>query len=244
MNGGTIVGTETVSVRLGRGAKLGEIEEEFAASLRPGETFLIGGEVVEFRGMREMAVEVARAHGRDPRIAVFMGTKLATSVQLSESIIRLMRDPVARQTLPRPVAEWLDLQERYSVLPSPDELLVETFPRGPRKFLAAYGFAGRNAMQTLGLLVTKRMEEAGMAPLGFLSTDYALLVWGLEDVADAAPLFAAEGLREGLEQWLADNQVMKRTFRNVAIVAGLIERTPARLQEDRQAGDVFLRHPL
>ncbi len=233
MNAGTIVGTETVNVQLGRGPKLGEVEEDFAAQLSPGETFLIGGEVVEYEGMREMSVQVRRAPGREPKIAVFMGTKLATSVQLSERIVGIMSRREEWAALPEPVRNWLEFQADISELPTLDEMLVETFPRGDRWFLAAYGFAGRNAMQTLGLLVTKRMEDARLAPLGFLATDYALLVWGLDPVDDPAPLFDARGLREGLETWLAGNQVMKRTFRNVAIVAGLIDR---RLPGHRKTG--------
>jgi ATP-dependent Lhr-like helicase len=112
-----------------------------------------------------------------------------------------------------------------SRLPEADRLLVETFPHEGREHLCVYGFAGRNGQQTLGLLLTKRMEEEGLAPLGFVATDYATLIWGLERVADPAPLFDVERLRAGLEGWLQGNAVMKRTFRNVAIVACLIERS-------------------
>jgi ATP-dependent Lhr-like helicase len=101
---------------------------------------------------------------------------------------------------------------------------VESFPHDGRQQTAIYGFAGRNAMQTLGLLVTKEMEAEGLAPLGFVATDYATLIWGLEAVPDIAPLLDAGRLRAGLEGWLAGNAVMKRTFRAVAIIAGLIER--------------------
>jgi len=102
--------------------------------------------------------------------------------------------------------------------------------------LAAWGFAGRNAHQTLGLLLTKRMEALGMAPLGFLANDYALLVWSLDPVDDPAPLFAPEGLREGLEQWLFESSLMKRAFRQGAVVAGLIERRlPGMVKSGRQA---------
>jgi ATP-dependent Lhr-like helicase len=131
---------------------------------------------------------------------------------------------------------WLDLQARISRLPSPDRLLIETFPRGDRAHLALYGFAGRNAHQTLGLLLTRRMEAAGLEPLGFVANDYALLIWGLAVPPDPAALLAPEGLREGLEGWLAENAVMKRTFRSAATVAGLIERNlPGQRKTGRQA---------
>ena len=225
MNLGTIVDSELVKVRLrGRGgAPLGEIEESFAATLTPGDSFLIGGEIVRYEGLREMTVEVSRDRGREPKIAVFSGTKFATSTQLSARILRVFA-LADWPGLPAHTRDWLATQRRLSRLPEPGRLLVECFPHDGREHLCAYGFAGRNAMQTLGLLLTRRMEEEGLAPLGFVSTDYAVLVWGLDPVPDPATLFDPARLRDGFETWLAGNAVMKRTFRSVAQIAGLIER--------------------
>jgi ATP-dependent Lhr-like helicase len=236
MNLGTIVGTDTLKVRLrGRGGTpLGEIEEGFAATLTPGDTFLMGGEVVRFEGLRELTVEVSREKGREPRIATYMGTKFSTSTQLSRRILAMFRRG-SWPGLPAHTAAWLALQREVSRLPEADSLLVETFPHDGRWHLVAYGFAGRNAQQTLGLLLTHRMERDGLDPLGFVATDYATLIWGLERVSDPAPLFDPRGLREGLETWLQGNAVMKRTFRNAAIIAGLIDRNlPGHRRSGRQ----------
>ena len=240
MNVGTIVEAETLSVRAGSrrggGAKLGEVEEAFAATLRPGDTFLIGGRVVRFDAMREMSLQVSDASGRDPKIPVFAGGKLPISVLLARRVIAMLNDPDRWAALPAPVADWLRLQARRSQMPRADDLLVETFPRGGRWFMAAWGFAGKNAHQTLGLLVTKRMEARGEAPLGFLATDYAALVWGLDPVDDPAPLFEPDGLRDGLEQWIYESSLMKRAFRQGAVVSGLIERRlPGLRKTGRQA---------
>ncbi len=232
-NLGTIIDIETLKVRLrGRAALLGEIEEYFAASLTPGDTFLIGGEIVRFDGLREMTVEVSRAPGRTPRVAVFSGTKFATSTQLSHRILRSFQKP-DWPDLPAHTAQWLELQRTLSRLPQPDRLLLESFPQDGHEHLVIYGFAGRNAQQTLGLLITKAMEEQALAPLGFVATDYATMIWGLEPVTDAAPLFDLSTLKDGVETWLGGNAVMKRSFRNVAIIAGLIERAN---QDRRKSG--------
>ncbi len=224
-NLGTIIDIETLKVRMGRmGAPLGEVEEAFASTLSPGDTFLIGGQVVRYEGLHEMTVEVSRSPGREPKVAVFNGTKFATSTVLAARILDIFQQS-RWPNLPSHTAEWLALQAEVSRLPQPDRLLAESFPQDGREHLCVYGFAGRNAQQTLGLLLTKRMEEAGLAPLGFVATDYATLIWGLEPVLDAAPLLRLGALREGLEGWLTGNAVMKRTFRNVAIIAGLIERS-------------------
>ena len=234
-NLGTIIDIETLKVTLkGRGAPLGEIEESFAATLTPGDTFLIGGEVVRFSGLRELTVEVTRDPGRPPKVAVFNGTKFATSTQLSERILQIFQQETWPD-LPFHTANWLLHQREVSRLPEPDRLLLESFPHDGREHLCIYGFAGRNAQQTLGLLVTKEMEAAGLAPLGFVATDYATLIWGLEPLEDTS-LFDKTRLRDGLETWLAGNAVMKRTFRNTAIIAGLIERNnQGRRKSGRQA---------
>jgi ATP-dependent Lhr-like helicase len=242
MNLGTIQDSDTLKVRLRSGTPLGEIEEAFAATLSPGDTFLIGGQVVRFESLREMTVEVSRSPGRPPRIATFMGTKFATSTQLSDRILRLLHAP-AWPDLPAHTAQWLALQREVSRLPERDRLLVESFPHDGWHCTCFYSFAGRNAQQTLGLLVTQRMEALALAPLGFIATDYATLVYGLAPLPDPTPLFAAENLRAGFETWLASNAVMKRTFRAVATIAGLIERnTPSARQSGRQAtfsSDIF-----
>ncbi len=238
MNLGTIQDTDTLKVRLKRnrgGKPLGEVEEGFAASLTPGDTFLIGGQIVRYEGLREMVVEVSRRADKKPKIATFSGTKFATSTQLSDRILRMFAQSDWPH-LPAHTADWLALQREVSRLPQRDRLLIESFPDNGREHICVYGFAGRNAQQTLGLLLTKRMEETGLAPLGFVATDYATLIWGLDAVTDPRPLFQIDALREGLETWLAGNAVMKRTFRASATIAGLIERnTGGQRKSGRQA---------
>lgn len=238
MNVGTIVATELLKVRLrGRGGTpLGEIEEDFAATLTPGDTFLFGGETVRYESLREMTVEVTRQLSLNPKVAMYGGTKLAMSTLLAHRVIALLDDPDAWRALPDHTRAWLELQSEVSRMPRPGHLLVETFPRGGQANLVVYGFAGRNAHQTLGLLLTRRMETAGLHPLGFVCNDYALHVWGLDPVSDPRPLLATQGLRDGFEGWLGANAVMKRTFRDVATIAGLVERNmPGLRKTGRQA---------
>ncbi|MEM7599493.1 MAG: ligase-associated DNA damage response DEXH box helicase [Pseudomonadota bacterium] len=238
MNIGTIQDSDLLKVRMHRsrgGKPLGEVEEGFAASLTPGDTFLIGGQIVRYEGLREMVVEVSRDRGKKPKIATFAGTKFANSTQLSARILSLMNSG-DWSSLPDHTAEWLQLQKDMSRLPQAGRLLLESFPHDGREHLVIYGFAGRNAQQTLGLIVSKRLEEMRLDPLGFVSTDYATLIWGLEPLTDATGLFDIDALREGLDKWLAGNQLIKRTFRASATIAGLIQRnTLSAKKSGRQA---------
>ena len=242
MNFGTIIDTETLAVRVknSRGGRpLGEVEEAFAATLEVGDTFLIGGQTVRYEGLQEMTVEVTKQPSKKPKIAVFSGTKFATSTKLSHRVIDFLNSSLVSR-LPAHTLDWLALQNTISELPKVDSLLVESFSRGETHYLCIYGFAGRNAHQTLGLLVTRRMEDAGMQPLGFVSSDYALLIWGLKKVSDPGPLLKSAGLRHGLNSWLSNNAVMKRSFRNIATIAGLIERNNIGRRKNWAAGNLFV----
>lgn len=226
MNVGTIVDAPMLRVRLGlRGRHLGEIEEYFASLLTPGDTFLFAGRILSFEGVQNHEVITKEAKGKkEPMIPAYGGSKFPTSVYLAARVRRMLNDPSSWQRFPAAVQEWLSHQARRSQLPPEDGLLVETFPRGQRWFLVAYGFAGRNAHQTLGMLLTRRMMRAGLNPLGFVGSDYAVSIWSEHPAEDLDQLFDVDMLGDDLEAWMAESAMLRRTFRNVAVVAGLIER--------------------
>ena len=226
MNVGTIQDTETLKVRTHRrsgGKPLGEIEEAFAASLTKGDTFLIGGNIVRFESLREMIVEVTHNANKQPKIATFMGTKFATSTKLSDRILDSFENQNWKD-LPADTVNWLNKQKEFSQLPVRNSLLIETFFRKSRHYLVVYGFAGRNANQTLGLILSKKLEELNLAPLGFVANDYATLIWGLEKVENPIQLFKFSEIELGLDKWFSGNALMKRTFKAVASISGLIDR--------------------
>ncbi len=139
---------------------------------------------------------------------------------------RLIHEPDEWKALPDQVREWLELQREHSTIPEPDQLLIETFPRGNWHFLNCYPFEGRLAHQTLGMLLTRRLERLGKQPLGFVASEYAMSVWGMQPLHDVnmGQLFDEDMLGDDLDAWLAESALMKRTFRTCAIIAGMIER--------------------
>ena len=239
MNVGTIIEDPMISVRLvsfmtggeGKrlmrpGRKLGEMEEYFFEMLTPGDTFLFAGEVVRFEGISDTDALVTRTYDPDPAIPSYNGGKFPLTTFLADRVRRILHDRDNWHELPDQVREWIEVQERKSIIPEPDQLLVETFPRGDRHYLVCYPFEGRLAHQTLGMLLTKRMERTGLKPLGFVASEYALSVWALEDLRgeDMDQLFHEDMLGDDLDAWLEESALMKRTFRNNALIAGLIER--------------------
>ena len=226
MNVGTIVEATTLKVRMGRGKVLGEVEEYFANGLVPGDTFVFAGKLLRFVGMHDNDVVAADGGTGDPKVPAYAGGRMPLTTHLADRVRALLATPAAWATMPPDVKEWLELQRWASVLPDPHGLLVESFPRETREYMVAYCFEGRNAHQTMGMLLTRRMERMGLKPLGFVATDYVLGVWSLTPVTerDLAELFDEDLLGDDLEAWMEDSSLLKRTFKNVAVIAGLIER--------------------
>ena len=228
MNIGTIVEAPLVKVRLvGKkrfGPLLGEIEEYFVNLLRPGDTFMFAGRLLRFLRLHENVVECAEGGTGEPMVPAYEGGRLPLTTNLANRVRGLLQNPSSWEVFPERVQDWLKLQKARSRLPGRSDLLVETFLRGDRWYLVAYCFEGRNAHQTLGMLLTRRMERAGYAPLGFVATDYVLGIWSAEQPHDVARLFDQDMLGDDLETWLAESSMLRRTFRNVAVIAGLIER--------------------
>jgi ATP-dependent Lhr-like helicase len=242
LNVGTIVEADMLKVRLvrSRGAKaiprggrlLGEVEEYFVETMVPGDTFVFSGEILKYEALVEDAVYVSRTAAQDPKVPAYEGGKFPLSTYLAARVRSIVAHPQEWRELPPQVREWLEIQQRRSQIPGARELLVETFPRANKHYLICYPFEGRLAHQTLGMLLTRRLERARLRPLGFVANEYALAVWSLGDAAQRIArgelwlddLFDEDMLGDDLEAWLAESALMKRMFRNCAIIAGLIER--------------------
>ncbi|MCB1516217.1 MAG: DNA ligase-associated DEXH box helicase, partial [Hyphomicrobiaceae bacterium] len=259
LNIGTIIEEPMIKVRLvrargqkkgattgpiGRGGRvLGEMEEYFFNQLTPGDTFLFGGEIVAFEMIRENEAYVSRAFAPNPKIPSYMGGKFPLSTYLADRVRTMISSPDNWSHLPDQVRDWLSLQRDVSILPKRDQLLVETFPHQANNFLVCYPFEGRLAHQTMGMLLTKRLERARARPVGFVASEYALAIWGLGDISAMVrmgrlsldDLFAPDMLGDDLEEWLNESSLMRRTFRNCAMIAGLIERRhPGKEKSGRQ----------
>ena len=242
LNIGTIIEAPELKIRLtkhsGRGVNvrggpvLGKIEESFVEMMSPGDTFLFAGKVLRFEGIRENECIVSKGGSGSPKIPAYAGGKFPLSTYLADQVRSMLGDPGTWNALPDQVREWLEIQRQKSVLPKRGELLIETFPNADRFYMMMYPFEGRLAHQTLGMLLTRRLERARARPLGFVATDYAMSVWGLRDMGlmiergelSLAELFDEDMLGDDLEAWLAESWMLKRTFRYCAMIAGLIER--------------------
>lgn len=244
LNMGTIVEDEMLKVRLAHvkrrlgkrvvtgGRSLGEVEEWFISQLTVGQTFMFAGEILRYEGMDEFGALATRSPSKEAMVPSYQGGKFPLSTYLAGRVREMLSDPAQWKALPPQVKGWLSLQRFRSVVPKANQMLVETFPRAEKHYMVCYPFEGRLAHQTLGMLLTRRLERAGMQPLGFVASEYALAIWMVRDLSlsisagriSLARLFDEDMMGDDLEAWLAESMLMKRTFRYAAIIAGLIER--------------------
>ncbi|MBX9815018.1 MAG: DNA ligase-associated DEXH box helicase, partial [Sphingomonas sp.] len=223
LNAGIIVEATMLTVRFKNGRSLGKVEESFAATMSPGDTFFFSGLSLEVERI-DTADLVVRASSRPARIPSYGGARMPLTTHLADRVRRFLASPGEWRRFPEDVTEWLEMQARRSRMPAPGQLLVETFPHGGRHHLVAYCFEGWNAHQSLGMLITRRMESLGLKPVGFVANDYALACYGLAEIADPAPLFSPDILADEFVEWVESSHLLKRAFREVAVIGGLVER--------------------
>jgi ATP-dependent helicase Lhr and Lhr-like helicase len=234
LNAGVIVEQPLLTVRFRNGRKLGTVEEGFASALAPGDRFFFAGLSLEVEQFKDTDI-VVHASSKRGQIVTYGGQRMSMSTHLANRVRQMLADRNDWSRFPDDVREWLEVQSERSVLPEPHQLLVETFPHEGQHFMVAYSFEGWNAHQSLGMLLTKRMEKAGLKPLGFVANDYGLACYGLEPITDPKSLFSADILEQEFVDWVESSYLLKTAFREVAVIGGLVERQhPGRKKTGRQ----------
>ena len=234
-NAGIIVESPMLDVRFRNGRKLGKVEESFAATLSPGNTFTFAGLALEVEQIKDLDLIVRAAKKEAANIPSYMGARLPLTTHLADRVRHMLVDRPGWSRFPDEVREWLEMQAHRSQMPAPGQLLVETFPHDKRHYMVTYPFEGWNAHQSLGMLLTRRMESRGLMPMGFVASDYALGVWSLKPITDPAPLFSADILADEFVDWVESSYLLKRAFREVAVISGLVERQhPGKRKTGRQ----------
>jgi ATP-dependent Lhr-like helicase len=234
LNAGVIVEQPLLTVRFRNGRKLGTIEEGYASTLTVGDHFFFSGLSLEVEQFKDTDV-VVRASSKQARIVTYGGQRMSMSTHLANRVRHMLADRNDWHRFPDDVREWLEVQERRSTIPEPEQLLVETFEHEKLHYMVAYSFEGWNAHQSLGMLITRRMENAGLKPLGFVANDYGLACYGLEPIRDPKTLFSPDILEQEFVDWVEQSLLLKTAFREVAVIGGLVERHhPGKKKSGRQ----------
>jgi len=234
LNAGVIVEQPLLTVRFRNGRKLGTIEEGYASTLAPGDHFYFSGLSLQVEQFKDTDI-IVHASSKQARIVTYGGQRMSMSTHLANRVRHMLADRHEWRRFPDDVSEWLEVQERRSTIPEPNQLLIETFPHEGVHYMVAYSFEGWNAHQSLGMLITRRMESAGLKPLGFVANDYGLACYSLEPVRDPKPLFSADILEREFIEWVENSYLLRTAFREVAVIGGIVERQhPGKRKTGRQ----------
>ena len=222
MNLGTIVESELIPVYL-KNKKLGLIEDYFINQLQKKDTFLFAGQVLSLDKFSDKGVLVKKSENKSPKIPSYVGGNLPLSTYLADSVIELI-DNFTKYNLPKQISDWIVIQKKYSSLPPKNGLLIETFYRNKSYYIVCYTFLGRNANQTLGMLIMKRLEEYNCQPLAFTASDYTIAVWSLKEFKNIEQLFNNRLLDKEFNAWLNNTSIIKKHFKKIAVISGLIDK--------------------
>ncbi len=248
MNIGTIVSDASMSVQYLGGSKIGNVEESFAARLKPGDCFLFGGRLLEMVRIHDMTAWVRRATGKRPAVPRWNGGRMPLSTTLADAVVQqLALAGQGRYDTPelKTVRPLLEIQQQWSALPTPETLLAEVLTTREGTHLFLYPFAGRHVHLGLASLIAWRVAQGQPRTFSIAVNDYgfellsadpvdwpALLPQVLKvghdeqsrDVMAQGPLEGAEHaalLHEVLES-LNASELAQRRFREIARVSGLI----------------------
>jgi len=248
MSIGTIMSDATIQVKYMSGGRIGSVEESFISRLKPGDRFLFGGRILEFVRVHELTAFVRRATGTRGAIARWQGAKMPMSNELAHAALeelRLADAGVFDGPEMRALAPLIEIQQRWSALPTSETLVLESMKSREGYHLFVYPFAGRSVHMGLASLMAFRVGRVQPITFSIAINDYGFELMSPEPV-DWAGMFAAstgagvslfdtERLLEDVIDSLNATQLSQQRFREVARIAGLVfQGYPGQPKSNRQ----------
>ena len=239
---GTITSDMMIQVQYLKGGKIGVVEESFAAKLKQGDKFLLGGKLLEMVWIRDGAVWVRKAKGEPTAVPRWLGGNLPLSSELAEGVRRWI-DAIARsEPLPeslQSLGELMELQRRVSHIPALDEVLVERFTSRQGDALMLYAFEGRSVSEGLGALLAYRISKERKNTISIAVNDYGLMLYAPDsigiDTKSLAHWLNEKDLESDILSSLNATELTRRRFRDIARISGLIHSgTPGQSKSMRQ----------
>lgn len=229
LNIGTIVSDAAIAVKYLSGRRLGTVEESFVSRLTAGDKFIFAGQPLEFVRLRDLVAWVRKAKGMSGAIPRWQGARMPLSTELAAAVrdtLEAARLGVYASPEMQAVKPVLHTQAERSVIPRPDELLIERTETRDGHHLFVYPFEGRLVHEGLAALCAYRMAQLGPISFSFAANDYGFELLSpeaapLEEALEAG-LFATTHLLHDITQSLNAAELARRQFREIARVAGLI----------------------
>ena len=227
---GTIVGDVNLSVKYQKGGYIGSIEEYFISKLNKGDVFTFAGRNLEFIRIKDMTVQVRNSQKKTNKVSSWMGSRLTLSAQMSE----LLRNELYSSSLPlekqsveiRSLAHLFERQRRESIVPNPNEFLIETFKTRDGYHHLFYPFEGRFVHEAMGSLLGYRISLLSPITFSLAFNDYGFELLSdqpidIQQVLDNN-LFTVDYMLDDLQKSLNSTEMARRKFRDVAIISGMV----------------------
>jgi ATP-dependent Lhr-like helicase len=227
---GTIVSDADLTVRYQKGGYIGTIEEWFISKLQPGDVFTFAGRNLEFIRIREMQVQVRNSSKKTSKVPSWMGGRLTLSAQMSELLRRELYSaglPASEQSREiRSLGPLFERQRLESIVPGPDQFLIETFQTQEGYHHLFYPFEGRFVHEAMASLLSYRISLLAPITFSLAYNDYGFELLSDKEVDIGMvldnDLFSAEYLLDDLQKSLNSTEMARRKFRDIAVISGLV----------------------
>ena len=227
---GTIVGDANLSVRYQKGGYIGTIEESFITKLKQGDVFTFAGRNLEFIRLKQMQVIVRNSIRKSSKVPAWMGGRLTLSAQMSE----LLRNELYSASLDtskqsieiKSLSTIFDKQREESIVPKPNEFLIETFETSDGHHHIFYPFEGRFVHEAMGSLLGYRISLLTPITFSLAFNDYGFELLSdqkidMQQVLDN-DLFSVAFLMDDLQKSLNSTEMARSKFRDIAVISGMV----------------------
>ncbi len=227
---GTIVGDVNLTVRYQKGGYIGSIEEFFISKLNRGDLFTFAGRNLEFIRIKDMQVHVRNSTKKTNKISSWSGSRMTLSAQMSkllrEELYTSSEDKKYQSVEIRSLSHIFERQRRESIVPKPNEFLIETFKSREGYHHVFYPFEGRFVHEAMGSLLGYRISLLSPITFSLAFNDYGFELLSdqqidIQQVLDN-DLFTAEYLLDDLQKSLNATEMARRKFRDIAIISGMV----------------------
>ncbi|WP_136466858.1 ligase-associated DNA damage response DEXH box helicase [Flagellimonas onchidii] len=227
---GTIVGDASLSVRYQKGGYIGTIEESFISKLSPGDVFTFAGRNLEFIRIKGMTAQVKNSSKRSNKIPSWMGGRLSFSAKMSELLRQELYSAELQLKAQSPEIQSLQpmfsKQREESIVPVPDQFLIETFKTNDGYHHIFYPFEGRAIHEGMSSLLAYRISLLSPITCSLAFNDYGFELLSDKEIDIQAvldnDLFTPEYMLSDLQKSLNSNEMARRKFRDIAVISGMV----------------------
>lgn len=227
---GTIVGDANIVVKYQKGGYIGSIEEFFISKLKQGDVFTFAGRNLEFIRVKGMQAHVKNSTKRTNKVPSWMGGRLSFSAQMSE----LLRQELYTAALDKKqqsieiqsLTPMFKKQREESIVPKPNEFLIETFKTRDGYHHIFYPFEGRGVHEAMSSMLAYRISLLMPITCSLAYNDYGFELLSdkqidIQQVLDNN-LFSTEYMLSDLQKSLNSNEMARRKFRDIAVISGMV----------------------